>query len=399
MSRYYPNWISAFLDYSSYSEAPDKMRRWTAISTVAGALRRKVWISQGYFSWHCNMFVIFVAKPGIVSKSTTVDVGMNFLRQVPGIKFGPSSVTWQALVTLMRDSTEEYALPETNEFRKMSALTIVSSEFGNLVNPRENREMLDTLISLWDCPPVFMKTTKKDGAESIECPWLNIIACTTPSWIAENFPRHMVGGGFSSRCLFIYVEEKAKYVAYPGLDMSNHSRQTELSLIQDLEHISLMLAGEYSMTREAIDWGKIWYEEHYRNRPKHLDEAQFGGYIARKQTHIHKLAMVLAAAKRDRLVITQDDLSEANGYITELEADMPLVFNLIGRTDLSLQTERFLDYVKKHGEVEYSDAYRYVHNYFPDVKQFELILEGALKAKFIGLSHAGGKTFIRALRT
>jgi len=398
MSRYFPDWIKAFLEYSSHSEAPDKMRFWAAASTVAGALRRKVWIDQGYFQWCCNMFVIFVAKPGIVSKSTTVDVGMNLLRKVPGIKFGPSTVTWQALISILRDSSEEFALPGSGEFRKMSALTIASSEFGNLIKPREDREMLDILISLWDCPLLFMKTTKKDGSESIESPWLNIIACTTPSWIAENFPRHMVGGGFSSRCLFVYIEEKEKYIAYPGLTSSKHQAQTEKLLIQDLEHISLMLAGEYGMTLEAIDWGKAWYEEHYRNRPKHLDEAQFGGYIARKQTHIHKLAMILSAAKRDRLMITQEDLMDANRYITELEADMPLVFNLIGRTDLSLQTERFLDYVKKHKEVEYFEAYRYVHNYFPDVKQFELVLEGALKAKFIALSHTGGKTFIRALR-
>ena len=394
MSRYYPDWIQAFKDYSSYSEAPEKMRFWTAVATVAGALRRRVWIDQAYFKWLTNMFIVFVAKPGIVSKSTTVDVGMNLLRRVPGIKFGPDAVTWQALVTEFGKATEEFSIPETGEFMKMSALTIVSSEFGNLVNPQD-REMIDILVSLWDGRNLFEKATKGGGLEKIDNPWLHIIACTTPAWIAGNFPEYMIGGGFTSRCVFVYVEEKAKYVAYPGLEVPTHLRQTELSLVQDLEHISLTLAGEYGMTREAIDWGKTWYEEHYKNRPENLDEARFGGYVARKQTHVHKLAMVLAASRRDKLTITSEDLQDANRHVTELEADMPLVFGLIGRTDVSLQTERFLEFVRKHKEVEYFEAYRHVHNYFPDAKQFELILDGAVKARFVRVVTMGSRVVIK----
>lgn len=396
MSRQFTDWIEAFMEYGSYSEAPTSMRFWTGVATVAGALRRKVWVDQCFFKWHANHFIVFVAKPGIVSKSTTVDVGMNLLRKVPGIKFGPDAVTWQALVTEFGKAMEEFIIPETGEISKMSALTIVSSEFGNLINPQD-REMIDILVSLWDGRNLFEKTTKGSGTERVENPWLHIIACTTPAWIAGNFPEYMIGGGFTSRCIFVYVEEKAKYVAYPGLEVPTHLHQTELSLIEDLEHIALTLAGEYGMTREAIDWGKVWYEEHYQNRPTHLDEARFGGYVARKQTHIHKLAIVLAASRRDKLVITSDDLQDANRHVTELEKDMPLIFGLVGRTDLSMQTDRFLGYVRKRNEVEYFEVYRYMHNYFPDAKQFELVLDGAVKARFVQIISMGSRTLIRAV--
>ena len=67
MSRHFKDWLSAFCDYASYGEAPRRMYHWVGISTIAGALRRKVWIDQTYFKWFPNFYVILVAPPGIVS--------------------------------------------------------------------------------------------------------------------------------------------------------------------------------------------------------------------------------------------------------------------------------------------------------------------------------------------
>ena len=127
--RNFPDWIKAFIDYAGSGEAPRHMYFWVGAVTVAGALRRKVWINQVYFKWHPNMYVILVAPPGIVSKSTTAGVGMRLLRQVPGIRFGPDVVTWQALVGAFAETTEGFDL--NGEYHSISAITIESSEFGN----------------------------------------------------------------------------------------------------------------------------------------------------------------------------------------------------------------------------------------------------------------------------
>src|SRR5574338_1341831 len=127
MSRKFPDWLTAFCNYASFGEAPRRMYFWTGVSVVAGALRRRVWIDQAYFSWYPNFYVILVAPPGIVSKSTTADVGMSLLRQVSDVKFGPSVVTWQALVQSFAQSMESFLLD--GDLKTMSAMTLVSSEF------------------------------------------------------------------------------------------------------------------------------------------------------------------------------------------------------------------------------------------------------------------------------
>jgi hypothetical protein len=254
-------------------------------------------------------------------------------------------------------------------------------------------------VSLWDGKPgTFEKRTKASGNDSVENPWINIIACTTPSWIAGNFPEYMIGGGFTSRCVFVYANQKSRYVAYPGMHVPDEIGKVEDKLVADLEHISLKLAGEYKLGKDAIEWGEAWYKHHYTHRPEGLDDDRFGGYIARKQTHIHKLAMVLSASTRDKLIITAEDLAVANKMVTDLEADMPAVFSKIGRSDLSLQTERLVSYVMQKGSVSVADTYRYVHAYFPSNREFMDVVEGCCKSGQMHLEQRGDGMFLVAHR-
>lgn len=381
------DWLSAFLDYAQFGEAPKHMYFWAGVSAVAGALRRKVWIDQAYFKWYPNFYICLVAPPGIVSKSTTAGVAMGLLRQVPGIKFGPDVVTWPALVSAFAESTEGF---EHNGMTyPMSAMTLESSEFGNLLNPQD-KEMVDLLVSLWDGKQGnFEKSTKHSGKDTVENPWINLIACTTPAWIAGNFPEYMVGGGFTSRTIFVYADSKQKYVAYPGLRVPKDlARQADL-LVADLTTISEM-AGEYTLTSDAIEWGEAWYKTHYSVRAANLDPDRFGGYIARKQTHVHKLAMILSASQSNSMLITPEYLQIAHSMITDLEPDMQFVFSKIGRSDASLHAERLVSYVQSRGEVGYQEAYRYVHSHFSSMRDFEDVLSGIVRAGFLKMGSKNG---------
>lgn len=381
------------MEYSSYGEAPRHMYFWTGVSAIAGALRRKVWIDQAYFKWYPNFYIVLVAPPGIVSKSTTAGIGMSLLREVPGVHFGPDVVTWPSLVETFAAKTEGFDYD--GMIHVMSAITLESSEFGNLLNPQD-KDMVDLLVSLWDGKPgKFEKATKHSGSDSIENPWINLIACTTPSWIAGNFPEYMIGGGFTSRCLFVYADTKEKYVAYPGLTVPKDLKRRAADLVEDLTHIS-KLTGEYKLTKEAVEWGNAWYRTHYTVRSANLDDDRFGGYIARKQTHIHKLAMILAASSSDQMLITPEHLSLAHQMVTDLEPDMQFVFSKIGKSDTALYAERLVWFVHSKGSVPYHEAYRYVHSYFPSMRDFEDILAGCVRAGYVKLAQCGSTMTISA---
>ncbi|QGH72963.1 MAG: protein of unknown function DUF3987 [Siphoviridae sp. ctdEk19] len=392
MARNFDNWLDAFCGYARFGEAPEKMYRWVGVSTLAGALRRKVWIDQYYFKWFPNFYIILVAPPGIVSKSTTAAIGMNLLRRVPNIRFGPDVVTWQALVTAFSEAAEAFEL--AGEWHTMSPITIESSEFGNLLNPAD-KEMVDLLVSLWDGKQGnFEKRTKGSGTDIVQNPWINLVACTTPSWIAGNFPEYMIGGGFTSRCVFVYAENKARYVAYPGLAVPTDLGAVEQRLVQDLEHISLNLAGPISMTPEAIAWGEDWYKRHFTTHDPKLDDERFGGYRARKQTHLHKLAMIHAIAQRDDLLIYPSDLNAAETMLNELEFDMPLVFEKIGQNEQSYYINRMISSIEKAGGMRFPEAYQLVHAQFPNGREFDDLISGTIRSGRLRLQQKGSDMWL-----
>lgn len=390
------NWLSGFAEYAQFGEAPDNTLFWTGVATVAGALRRKVWIDMGYFKWVPNFYVILVAAPGIISKSTTANIGMNLLRQVPGIKWGPEVVTWQSLVQCMSEQREEFVNPDTGEFTPMSAITICSDEFGNLLNPAD-REMVDIFVGLWDGKEgTFEKKTKNSGNDAIVNPWINIIACTTPAWISGNFPEYMIGGGFTSRCVFVYADTKRQLVAYPkrNMEKSGSARVDQLKqdLIADLEAIS-MLAGEMTLTEDAFLWGEQWYEKHWRDKHPHLDRDQFGGYLARKQTHIHKLAMVLSAAMGDSRSITPDILQLAADLTTGLERDMNMVFSKIGQNEITRLAAQLVEIVAREGKMIQQDLYKQVFR-IASYNDFSEAIQSCVNAGHLISINQGGQLFV-----
>lgn len=376
MQRNYSNFITEYLSYSKYSEAPEMMHTWTAISIIAGALQGKVCIHQGYFIWPANFYIVFVAPPGIVSKSTTMNIGMDLLKAVPGIHFGPEVVTWQALAPALVNCAEEYEVE--GEFETTSSLTIASSEFGMFLDPQD-RAMVNFLIHLWDGQKrETEKATKTMGSDYIKSPWLNIIACTTPSWIADNFTEYFIGGGFVSRCIFIYAEAKRHLVAYPGSVIPEGFLETRSKLIADLEKISAM-KGQFIIDTHALAWGTAWYELH---NEKYLSSSKtdprLRNYYARKQTHLHKIAMVLSAAENDSMIITEQHLQRANELLIVAEKNMLQVYNQVGSKEETRAAGELIQQARRQGSILLQDAYRRFSRYLT-ATQFEEAIKSAQK--------------------
>lgn len=380
------------------------MRSWSAISTIASALRKKVWIDQDQFIWTPSLYIVFVGPPGVITKSTTTDMSSNLLKEIPGIKFGPNAITWQALAKKFAESEEAFEWPPgSGDQIPMSPITLVSRELGSLLNPKD-QDLVNLFIELYDGAKSYEKETKMSGDDIISAPWINMIGATTPSWIADNVPKSALGGGLISRIIFLYGDEKEKMVPYPK-EVIKHLKAEHAAvrraLIHDLEHISMNLCGPYEMTEDAIAWGSEWYTKLWTGAKNHYSDDKLMGYIARKQTHMHKVAMVLSAAYKDELTITKEDLQVADKMLTAIEGCLDKVFAQIGRTEESVQAERFINLIHRRGKIPYEEAYQLVHMHFPDMRDYEGILMGAIRSGQIipWQDPQSGVQYLKSLKT
>lgn len=372
MARLLQDWIKAYMEYTAISEAPDTFHFWTAVSTIAGALRRKVYIDEHAYQWSPNFYIVLVAPPGVATKSTSISMGQRLLKRVKGIKFGPNNLTWQYLPQAMEEAGVNFPikLPDGSDgFYPMSALTFGASELGMLLDPKD-RGMVDLLVDLWDGKEeAWEKATKNSGKNTVINPWINIIAATTPSWLRGNLPETLVTGGFISRTLFIFAEKKRQLVPYPSDMVTPGLLDLEDALIADLHEIAA-IEGRYTLSAEAKEWGREWYKSHWANLDGQSQDHS-SGFYARQQCHFHKLAIVLTAAKSDERVIQVDALQNALAMTESVKDSLPIVFRSVSTTTELMKVENLITLIQARRRMSKTALYNMVmhtmtHNEFEE---------------------------------
>lgn len=337
MARHFPNWLAAYKTYTDPTEAPEDFHFWTGVATIAGALRRNVWIDQVKFVWTPNFYIVLVGPPGIATKSTTLDLGMRLLEGVPEVVFGPPSATWQAVVQTLAESKMTVRWQDAADVQHEEAacpITVAAPELGTFLKIGAEG-FIDVLTDLWDgklSTRAWVHKTKTTGSVTIERPWINLIGCTTPAWIQEHVRQDMIGGGFFSRVVFVYGAAKRQFIPYPKLFITHDDNDLQRRLTEDLIDMGQM-RGEFIMTPEAYEWGAEWYFSHWEKIPSHMVSSRYEGYRSRKQTHIHKLAMVLSAAERSDRIITAEHLQTAEAFLNQAEGAMNYVYESVGVVD------------------------------------------------------------------
>ncbi len=324
------NWIQEYLKHNMNGEAPDEFHLWTAISTIGAALGRKVWFDMGNHIVVPNFYIIFVSPPGVVQKSTTLGAGKEFLKQLDGIRFGPDTVTWQAITDSLQDAVETVEVPLRNgdiDYLQISAIHLAVGELGTFFQEKD-ADKINLMTHLWDAPKDYTKRTRMDGELIIHNPCINFISGCTPSWIADNLDHYFIGGGLSSRVIFIFADKKARRIAYPENHQNNYRRQ---QLIEELRAIA-SLKGEFKMDPDAKAIGISFYNEICDMLESDSVDPRYKSFIARMQTHYHKVCMVISAASRIDLTIDAHCATAAKALVLNAYSKLPSVYNLIGQT-------------------------------------------------------------------
>ena len=388
------DWIKAYLRYTQNNEAPEHFHFWVAVSVIGAALRRKAYFNMGDWQWSPNFYIIFVAPPAIVNKSTTMRIGKKLLTENEAIQIGPSSLTWQALIEAFQHAQEDVVMPD-GMLTPMSCLTFFISEFGTFMDFAD-KKLVDVLVDMWDGDAsTWERATQSRGREGAVNPWINIMAGTTPAWLADNLPRKMIEGGFSSRCIWVQGDKKKAYIPYPTRHPTMEGRE-ELrnDLVHDLMQIARM-AGEFRLTEEAYEFGEQWYHQHCIKMEAFAYSMKgMGGYYARKQAHVHKLAMVLAAAKCNTMVIERDELEAAVKILDANEQGYGQVFQSIVTTVTTEQTIDLIRIVASKKQVRKSELYQLVFRNMNGVKEFNEALESAATAGYLAYKQEGNTLFI-----
>lgn len=330
------NWLTSYLEFTELLESPTSYHIWCGLSTVAACLRRQVWVNMGYFRVYPNLFVVLVAPAGRCRKTVAIAVATSLLQDFSDVRLSADNITREALIKAVKTSEVMCVMPDKTIYMH-SSLTIISKELSVFLGTG-NHDLLSLLTDLFDCPDKWEYRTKGSGVDSCIGIWLNMLAASTPSWLVGSIPLTAIGGGFTSRVIFV-VEDDVR-LKNPLPLLTDRQLRIREDLVFDLEQIQ-MSRGEYQLTKKAQEWFSEWY---LRDNTK-INDPRFWGYSERKHIHLLKVATLISVCEGGPNIIDEVHLAMALKLINALEPSMVDAFGAAGRSELAPDIDLILNYI------------------------------------------------------
>ena len=361
--RILSDWITSFMDLTNDSEPPLLFRKWTGISAIASVLQRKVKIDLGIsLTFYPNMYIVLVG-PSATGKGTAMKYASDIIEQIPNIRLSAQATSLQALIRRMKETNLTDIDFSTGEQQHHSSLTIFSTEFTVFLG-YHNRELMAALCEWYDCHNRWVYETISRSKEEIIGVWVNLLGGTTPDSIQSSLPIESIGGGLTSRIIFVVEEKKHKLVIFPGMPPEMITLQEHL--IYDLEQIG-KLSGTFSYEQDFIDAYTVWCE--YADEHPPFNDRKFDGYCGRRRKHLMSLSMVSNASRTDTMMLEVADLERAIQLLAEVEVKMGTVFKGMGKSDISSLIQEAVVFVENSYTNEIP-LYQFARRFEGDMDKF-----------------------------
>jgi len=336
------DFIEAWMEYTSAAYSPKLFRLWSGISMLAGAMERRVWVRTGPRVAFPNLYVLFVAPPG-VGKLIIEDVkemwsdAVDPVTQHKAFFVASDSVTKASLIDELATCRRQF-LPPEGDMLEYQSLLVAAEEFAVLM-PGYDMEFIGTLNSLYNNKAKHSEKRRTSIVKEVQLikPQLNLLAGAQPGWLASVFPEEAWSTGLASRMTMIYSSETE--IRDPFAMPKNQDRMKEW-LFTRLGQIS-QCCGEAMWEPEAMEGYRHWIMNGMVPVPQH---SKLEHYSRRRNLHLLKLAVVAAQAENSTPhaapVISFRALERAMGWLLESERVMPDIFRaMVGKSDFQVLEE------------------------------------------------------------
>ncbi len=372
-------WLRTYLEYTDKQESPEIFHLWVGISVIAGALGRNCYINRGYFKTYPNQYIALVSQSALCKKGTACEIGTGIYNEAfPEHPVIDRKLTMQKLVGNLNKSRKELGY---------SFIYLYNEELSTLFGRGAvNTELMDFLTSVYGCKERWLYETASRGEEWLEKIYVNFLACTTPSDLAE-MPPSLVGGGLAGRMIFVYSDTPRNCVPNPAIHFTNERYMMRQNLIHDLQQIA-KIQREFKLTDEA--W--TLYDKLYRENFERDDyDFRLEPYKGRKGEHLLKLSMIISASRSDEGIIDKHDLEAADIFLKQIESSIIDAFIGVGHAEEARNTDRILACIRRAGgRIGHAELLRKVYRWMR-AKEAKDALDTLLDAGMITLKLEGGK--------
>lgn len=332
------------MSYVEGITSPDAFKKWTAISMVASALERRVWVQSVRGRTFVHLYVLLMAAPGV--GKGVLEVARELMEQAvrgggstPAFYVAPDNMSKASLLDRLARAKQVH-IPPSGPIETYHALCIIAEEFSVLF-PAYDNEYLGVLNSIWNGKEQHSESRRTGSVKelTIEKPLLNLIAGYQPALMATTFPEEAWSSGLSRRLIMVHSSESP----YRDLYYRPQDRpQLRSELLGQLASMR-QLWGNAKWQQEAFDLVAEWDREGQGKGGSPIPtHSKLSHYLRSRTHHILKLCLISAVSRSGALVVEHGDAVRAIAWLTEAERSMPDVFReMLGKSDTQVIEETY----------------------------------------------------------
>lgn len=389
------DFVDSFVSLTDERPSPEIFRKWAAITTLSGALEKRVWTNTKAGPQYANLYTMLVAPPGI-GKSQAINPAEGLLKATKKFQIAPNSVTAASYIDALQRAHRTVLKPNNTGMLDYHHIFVFAAELGVFINAHD-LNFLSIINELFDHKASYREERRHSLKDPIDIPnpMTTLLVGSQPGFLATLLPEAAWTMGWTSRLLMVYsssMPDVPLFGEYKNMDVEQKKLVAKLDDCADYY-------GEMKWDAKAINEMESWRKNKWGPVPDH---PKLANYIPRRGTIFAvKLAMVAAMSRGEELAIRLQDVERARGWLLEIEALMPQIFrDMIMRSDDQVIEETFQYlfsvYVKHRAAIPAATILRFLSQRTPAEKA-EKIMSLMEKAGILQ-RQAGSDTYIPLAR-
>lgn len=315
------SFVQTILNATSELEAPRNYFYWSALTTIAAILGKRVYINrQNVYKLYPNVYTFLISKKSGLRKGVPINVAKDLTLLAGNVRVIDGLNSIQGI---MKELGQVVTLPNGNVLGDAQGL-LISGEFANFLIQDSDASALTTLTDLYDTHYYENGFRKRLSTQDI----LELKGLCITGLFASNeihfrtaVPDNAIRGGFLARCFCIYEEKRHRINSLMSLTELEEEQLVKQRLPYDdlVKYLKSLSACEGQMRIE--DLARKSYNEWYTDfTDRELEDET--GTLERIGDTLLKAAICISFSRSPEMIINNSDMVEAIEKTTECFKDL-----------------------------------------------------------------------------
>lgn len=332
--------IQDFIEANSGTECPGDYLVWAAYGILSAAIGPRIYLDIKLRNAYVGpgIYILLVGYSG-GRKTFARDQAVELLREAlpDEVVFAGDNETYQGVITFLEhENQERQFMDENDEVVTYRPYCIFANE---LMDYLQNNPvgMVTFLTNIYDRRHYIYRLKHEERV--LERPYVMMCACSTPNWLTEQVKSKQFAEGYGRRTIIVCNETINR--KRPTRDSTNDAAWNRC-VRRLLE--TQKIVGPCTLTPDADHW--FWDEWYVKQ--KDPDDQFLRNWYSTKHINLLKVAMLTSVSERDDRVITLPHVQCAHGLLQSVEKNLPMVTQLIGRSETTESSATLLRVLRNH---------------------------------------------------